>query len=95
MARKEVVDAILVPKGYQQVTTLSAAQGITPASQARAALIQALTQDVRWRDDGTNPTSTVGMLLEAGRDMYYTGDLSQLRFIEVLAGAELNISYYG
>jgi hypothetical protein len=62
--------------------------------KANFALIVAETQDVRWRDDGTAPTSTVGMLLKAGVIFQYDGDLSKIKFIETASSAKVNISYY-
>lgn len=88
--------------GYQQITNLSSAVGLTvPAlapdgskQQPTFALIVAETQGVRWRDDGTNPTASVGMPLAAGVPLQYDGDLARIRFIETTASAKLNISYY-
>lgn len=92
--RTPVVEGTLFPKGYQQITSLSAAAGLTVPSGARVAVIQAETQAVRWRDDGTDPTASVGQVLAAGADMVYTGDLSAIKFIEATASAKLNVSYY-
>lgn len=88
--------------GYQQITSLSAATGLTVPSldangskqQPTFALIVAETQGVRWRDDNTAPTASVGMPLAAGVPLQYDGDLSKIKFIEQTAGAKLNISYY-
>lgn len=88
--------------GYQQITSLSAASGLTvPALDKNGlnqkptfALIVAETQAVRWRDDGANPTTSVGMPLAVGVPLQYDGDLSRIKFIEQVAGAVLNISYY-
>lgn len=88
--------------GYQQITSLSSATGLTvPATdkagnkqQPTFALIIAETQGVRWRDDGTNPTASVGMPLAVGVPLQYDGDLSNIKFIEQAASAKLNISYY-
>ena len=91
--RKLVTDAISTPKGYHQITDVSAAVGIF-AQAARFALIQAVDQNVRWRDDGTDPTAAEGMLLFAGQTIRYTGDVRTIKFIEVTAGAELNVSLY-
>lgn len=96
------VKAITTCMGYQQISDLSSAVGLTvpvlsPGGsnvKANFALIIAETQNVRWRDDGTNPTSSVGMLLVAGVPLQYDGDLSKIKFIEVTASAKLNISYY-
>lgn len=89
--------------GYQQITSLSSAAGLTLPSQNQKgvdvgaptmALLQAETQNVRWRDDGTDPTSSTGMRLLVGQTLSYDGDLSKLRVIEETASAKLNISYF-
>lgn len=82
------------PKGYQQITTLSSAASLTVPSGADFALVQALTQNVRWRDDGTAPTATVGQRLAAGSTLEYDGDLSAIQLIEEAASAEVNVTYY-
>jgi len=82
------------PKGYQQITSLSAAVGLTVPLFARIAVIQAEAQVVRWRDDGVNPTSTVGMTLAVGASITYSGDLAAVKFIQATSGAILNITYY-
>jgi hypothetical protein len=69
-------------------------QQLTVPTNARIALIQCEGQAVRWRDDGANPTAAVGMRLLVDQDMVYSATLSSLRFIEVTAGATLNVSYY-
>jgi len=80
--------------GYQQITSLSSAAGLTPPQGATMALIVAETQGVRWRDDGTNPTASVGMPIAAGAYLNYDGDLNRVKFIEQTASAKLNVSYY-
>lgn len=80
--------------GYQQITSLSAATALTVPAGATMALIAPLTQGVRWRDDGTNPTASVGMPVAAGSYLNYDGDLKQIRFIQQTASAELNVSYF-
>lgn len=94
--------AVTACMGYQQITSLSAATGLTVPTtdkqgnlkQPTFALIVAETQGVRWRDDGTNPTATVGMPLPVGVPLQYDGDLKGIKFIEQAASAKLNISYY-
>jgi hypothetical protein len=80
--------------GYQQLTSLSASTGLTVPSGATLALIVPETQNVRWRDDGTAPTASVGMPIFVGASLSYDGDLNRIRFIEETASAKLNISYY-
>jgi len=84
-----------LPLGYQQISNLVAAVGLTVPNGAKRALIQAESQSVRWRDDGTAPTAAVGMLIQSGETLPYTGALGTIRIIEVAASAKLNISYYG
>lgn len=94
--------AITVAIGYQQITSLSSVQGLTVPQLDKTglnqrptfALITPETQGVRWRDDGVDPTSTVGMPLAAGVTLQYDGDLNKIRFIEQTGSAKLNISYY-
>lgn len=96
------VKGITTCMGYQQLATLSSAVGLTVPPRtpdganmkANFALIIAETQNVRWRDDGIDPTASVGMLLVAGTPLQYDGDLSKIKFIETTASAKLNISYY-
>lgn len=88
--------------GYQQITSLSASTGLTvPTIDATGlnakpsiAIITPEGQAVRWRDDATAPTASVGMPLAVGVTLQYDGDLSKIRFIEQVGGAKLNISYY-
>lgn len=88
--------------GYQQITSLTASTALTvPTQDANGlfvkptiAVITPESQAVRWRDDGPAPTASVGMPLAAGVTLQYDGDLKQIRFIEQLSGAKLNITYY-
>jgi hypothetical protein len=96
------VKGITTCMGYQQLGTLSSAIGLTVpvrtpdgmSAKANFALIVAETQNVRWRDDGVDPTASVGMLLVANIPFQYDGDLSKIKFIETTASAKLNVSYY-
>lgn len=89
--------------GYAQDPTISSATGLPSipttdklgnAIMPRIALIVVHGQAARWRDDGTNPTASVGMYLPADTAFIYDGDLNAIKFIEVTSGAELNVSYY-
>lgn len=87
------------PLGYCQLTSLGSSTLVSSCSgfpaSATTAVIRTETQSVRWRDDGTAPTSSAGMLMLAADAPYvYTGAISKLRFIEVTSGAKLNILFY-
>jgi hypothetical protein len=85
----------LAPLGYQQYTSLASATALTniPA-KASMAMLCAETQQIRWRDDGTSPTSTVGMPIAIGQCVQYYGKLGSLQFIQSAASAVLDVSYY-
>lgn len=81
--------------GYKQITSLSSATGLGTIPQgATLALIVPETQAIRWLDDGTNPTASVGMPVAAGSYLSYDGDLNRIKFIEQSASAKINVSYY-
>lgn len=82
--------------GYQQITSLSSATALTVPAGTSLAIIRPQTQNVRWRDDGTNPSSTVGYPLNVGDELRCdTWSMANIKFIEVTASAALNICYYG
>ena len=81
-------------RGFQNITSLSAATALTPPTGAAYAVIVAETQAVRWRGDGVDPTASVGMLMQPGDILNYDGDLASLRFIEVTAGAAISVAYF-
>jgi hypothetical protein len=93
IADRFTADATINPIAYRQITDVSAAVSIY-GGNGRVALIQALNANVRWRDDGTNPTDATGMRLHAGATTFYVGNLRTIKFIQESAGAELNISVY-
>lgn len=86
------------PCGYQQITSLSSAQALTVPTTCGGVVTTAFvipeTQAVRYRDDGTDPTASVGQPLAVGVLLEYTGSLSKIKFIEQTASAKINILYY-
>lgn len=93
--------------GFQQFTsnTLTAAVACSTAllvdsqgNKANAAVFSAggSTGAIRFRDDGTAPTSNIGMRLPAGVAPYfYQGDLYRILFIvdSVPGNADVNATY--
>lgn len=89
----------MTPCGYQQFAAgaVDTAQSLTlpnAPQQPTFAIITPITQGIRWRDDGTAPSATVGMPVAAGTTIFYDGALKNLQIIASTAGAEVNISYY-
>lgn len=82
-------------KGYQQITNLAAAVGLTVPTGTSYAIIKVSGQAVRCRDDGTDPTAAVGYPLAVGAELLYDAQLARIKFIEQVAGATLDILYYG
>jgi hypothetical protein len=84
------------PLGYQQLdaTALSASVGFTLPAGAKVAVVVSEAADVRWRDDGTDPTASVGMYLAAKTYFAFAANLKKVRFIAVSGSPLLNISYY-
>jgi len=87
----------LVPLGFQQFTgsTTGTAQGLTVPTGASIAYMTGEVQAVRYRDDGTAPTTSVGILIPVSQlPFIYTGPLTNFQFIGAVGGSILNISYY-
>jgi hypothetical protein len=87
--------AVLTPLGYQQITSLSSAAALTVPAGSTCAEIVVEGASIRWREDGTNPTASVGMPMTVGSSRLHTTSLAAFRAIEQSSGAVLNIHYYG
>ena len=82
-------------RGFTQITDLEAARGLgTIPENVSYAVVQAEGADIRYRDDGDDPTATVGFLLPAGGSMTYVGNLDDLQMIEAAAGGIVNVAFY-
>ena len=99
------VSAYRRPLGYVQLTTTGTAAKLTlPAMPAASGLVigyaviqcigAAGTDYVAWRDDGTAPTTTIGMRIFSGQELDYTGDLTMIQFITGSGSPVLNVSFY-
>jgi len=85
-----------IPLGYQQITSIAAATALTVPAGTSLVLISPEAQAVRWRDDGVNPTATIGYPLAVGSELAYSAaNIAALRFIEQVGGGILNVVYYG
>lgn len=74
--------------------TLTWSDDVAPP-KAAFATIQAETQDVKYRMDGTNPTAAVGELLKANDTILVSrADLLAIKLIEVAASAKINTVFY-
>ena len=76
------------PCGYKKLTVSSTAVGFASNDFARtgvnALFLIVETAQIRWRDDGTNPTATDGMLMSPGDPPFpYSGNPGLIKFIRV------------
>lgn len=82
--------------GYQQITSLSSAVGLTVPAGTVFALVTPESQAVRWTGSGDDPTASVGYPLASGNELEIdAADLASVKFIEQASGATLNIVYFG
>ncbi|MDE3023032.1 MAG: hypothetical protein KGI54_14485 [Pseudomonadota bacterium] len=69
-------------------TTLTVPAGVLYAN------ITVEGEGIRWRDDGTNPTATVGQPVPVGAMLTYYANPSNLRIIAQQGTATIDVSYY-
>lgn len=88
--------------GYFQATNVSASLGFAAIAGgsipdgAEFVEVTVGAQAVRWRGDGTAPTAAIGMPLPVGATRFFTQQqLAAVRFIESVAGAVLDCTFYG
>ncbi len=91
-----VKDSPLEPKGYVQLTSAGVVLTPTVPAGSKYAMISVQTKGVRFRDDGTNPTGTTGVLIPVGIMYWYSGKVGALRFIEdgATSTAKVDILFY-
>ena len=85
------------PLGYAQATCNFATALPSIPPDAVRAVVLAENDNLRFRDDGTDPTPTTGMMVFNGQTYTVNGSagISAIKFIGVSgAGAKLNVSYY-
>lgn len=82
------------PLGYVQITSLASATGLVPPASATIAEVTVEGAGIRYRDDGTAPTASVGVPVATGNSFQYAGDLTAIQFIQQTSGAIINVSYY-
>jgi len=88
---------------YAELTVSDTAVGLAEATPAmpegtKRAYIACETANVRWKADGSDPTSSAGHLIVAGDSVSftnrdYTDLLKAIKFIRVTVDAKLTITY--
>ena len=92
--------ASFVAAGYQQITSITVATTLTIPAGSMLAVICVEAQGIRYRDDGTAPTASVGMPVASGTCFQYAASnsagsvLAAMQVIQQTSGAIVNVSYY-
>lgn len=75
--------------------TLASATNLTVPAGAKSCDIAVEGQSIRYADDGSTPTGSVGMIIYSGTTLEnYTGPLKSLKLIRVADGATVTVSFY-
>lgn len=88
----------LTPFAFETITVSSTAVGFTSATynpstgMAKRALLSCETNPIRFRYDGTNPTSSVGHALAAATMINITGDRAIQNFRMIASGSDSTCS---
>jgi hypothetical protein len=96
------VDGVRTPLGVYQVSVTTAetlATAIGASIPAGATLVYIEPEiggaDIRYRDDGTAPTNSVGVRISAGVAWPYVGSLSAIQLVSQSgAAATVNLAFY-
>jgi hypothetical protein len=90
-----VSDSTFIVKGFQQITvTAGAVSVLTIPDDAEHIAIQVDDQNIRYRDDGSDPTTAIGILMAAGLPAeVYPGPLVKFKMIAETGTALVNVSY--
>ena len=87
----------LVSKGYQQLSVSNTALSLTVPTGSLMAFAISEASPVRWRDDGTAPTTTVGVPQNASSTLILCGSgvLASFQVIAITGTTNFDLSYYG
>ena len=86
---------VYTPLGCFQLTSLATATNLpTPPAGAKLVNLTIESEGVRYRDDGTAPTASIGELLQPGGPWPYSGTLTAIQFIQVGASAVIDGCFY-
>lgn len=82
--------------GYQQITLDAVTSQALTIPAGTSFVLVAPEAAIRVRDDGTNPTASVGYPIPSGAELKYTGTaLTGLKFISQSGNAVINAWYFG
>ncbi len=87
----------LFPLGYVQLSLSTNTVTELPDSPEGTivALIKIEGAAARYRDDGVDPTSSMGMPVAVGESLVYDALMIDMRMIGQADGSKVNVAYYG
>lgn len=89
-----VRDAKLKPLGHQQIANPATSTALTVPAGAQYALLNCSAGTaIRLRGDAGAPTASLGIRLEVGARLWWTGELTKVRVIQETAGT-LDVEYF-
>lgn len=98
---QRVVPGLRTPRGYEQLSLTDGSAHALAAIPSQTgnpitlAVFCVETTAIRFRDDGTAPTASVGMPVGVGGCWEYTGNPANLSFIRQSAStATIDVMYY-
>jgi hypothetical protein len=84
--------------GFEQITGLNVVKQLTVPAGSSFASIRAVTQNVRYRLDGTDPEAGIGEQIKAGADqptiLVIQNGMIAAKFIQEASSAVLNVHYF-
>ena len=86
---------------FEQITSIATAVGLTDGTYnlptITYAQIQVTSSDMRYRTDGTDPTSSVGTYIAENGiiEVWGPADMAAFRAIDVTATSKLEVTYFG
>lgn len=87
----------LFPLGFLQVplSTTIVSELPAPPTGTAIALLKIEGGPARYRDDGIDPTATVGMPMAVGESLVYDALMIDMRLIAQSNGSIVDVAYYG
>lgn len=81
---------------FQPNIPLTEATALTPPPQANVAIIEIAGGPIRWTNDGTTPSETIGLTQQAGDKIVYVGPLKLFTAIELnpASPATMTVAYF-
>lgn len=81
--------------GKEQITGLSTTKSLTPPSNARWAILKPKTQGIYVNLGAITTVTSADMLISADISLEVTSALADVRIIEAVASATVDVWYFG